>query len=113
MSTRAQDDVRTVLTTVPDAETGERIGRMLVEERLAACANVVPGVVSLYRWQGALERSTEALVVLKTTSNRLEALRARAVELHPYDVPEVIALAVEGGHSPYLAWVRAEVGEQP
>lgn len=113
MSTGSQHDVRAVITTVPDPETGERLGRMLVEERLAACANVVPGVVSLYRWQGALERSAEALVVLKTTSGRLDALQARAVELHPYDVPEVIALSVEGGHGPYLAWVSEEVGEQP
>ncbi len=103
-------DVCVVLTTLPDAEAGERIGRALVEERLAACANVVPGVVSIYRWKGRLERSGEALVVLKTTRDRLEALQARVVELHPYDVPEVIALPVTGGHDPYLAWVCEEVG---
>jgi len=102
-------DVRTILLTAPDAETAERIGRALVEERLAACANVVPGVVSVFRWEGAVRREAEALVIVKTVAARVEEVRARVVELHPYDVPEVLVLPVVGGHAPYLAWVAEEV----
>jgi periplasmic divalent cation tolerance protein len=100
--------VRVVLMTTPDRETGERLGRALVEERLAACANVVPSLVSTYRWQGAVERAEEALVIVKTTEARVAELTERAVALHPYDVPEVLVLAVDAGHGPYLEWVRAE-----
>ena len=101
--------VRAVLVTAPDAAEAERIGRTVVEERLAACANVVPGVASIYRWRGAMERADEVLVVLKTTEAGFDALRRRVVELHPYDVPEVLSLPVDAGHPPYLDWVEAEV----
>jgi periplasmic divalent cation tolerance protein len=99
-----------VLTAAPSAEVADRIGAALVEERLAACANLVPGVSSVFRWKGEVHRETEILVVLKTTASRLGDLRRRLVELHPYEVPEVIALDVREGHPPYLEWVRAEVG---
>lgn len=102
-------EVRTVLVTVPDAAAGEALGRALVEERLAACANVLPGVASVYRWQGEVRRDDEALVILKTTAEGLENLRERVVALHPYEVPEVLALPVVGGHGPYLRWVEEEV----
>ena len=108
----SDDRVLAVLTTVPNAEVAERIGGALVEERLAACANVVPGVRSVFRWKGEVEHETEVLVILKTTANSWDALRRRVVELHPYDVPEVIALDVPQGHEPYLSWVRAEVGSR-
>jgi periplasmic divalent cation tolerance protein len=101
--------VRTVLVTVPDPAAGEALGRTLVEERLAACANVVPGIVSVYRWEGTVQRDSEALVILKTTAAGVEALRDRIVRLHPYDVPEVLALPVVGGHGPYLRWVEDAV----
>jgi periplasmic divalent cation tolerance protein len=109
MSDEQSTEVRVVLTTAPSIEVAERIAGALVEERLAACATVVPGVVSIYRWEGALRREGEVLVVLKTTGERVESLRSRVVELHPYDVPEVLALGVQAGHEPYLAWVRDEV----
>ena len=96
--------------TAPDAEVAERLARTLVDERLAACANIVPGVVSVYRWEGEVQRDSEVLVILKTSAEVLDDLESRAVELHPYDVPEVLALPVRGGHEPYLDWVRAEVG---
>ena len=102
--------VRVVLTTAPTVEVAEQLGTALVEERLAACASVVPGMTSIYRWQGEVRRESEVLVLLKTTVDSVERLRARLVELHPYDVPEVLALGVEAGHQPYLAWVEAEVG---
>lgn len=103
-------DLRTIFMTAPDGATAELLARALVEERLAACVQVVPGVVSLYRWEGELHRDAENLMIAKTTAERVERLRARVVELHPYDVPEVLVLEVEDGHQPYLDWVRAEVG---
>lgn len=109
MRSLATPSVQAVLMTAPDLETGERIGTRLVEERLAACANIVPGAVSVFRWDGEVRREGEVLVILKTTEERLDALRERAVELHPYDVPEVLAIPIAGGHAPYLDWVRMEV----
>lgn len=96
---------RVVLSTVGDAGDAERIAAALVERRLAACVNLVPGVRSIYRWKGGVERDDEQLLVIKTTGEQLEALRAAIVELHPYEVPEVVALEVVGGHAPYLDWV--------
>jgi periplasmic divalent cation tolerance protein len=105
-----ESPVIVVFTTAPSAEVAESIGRTLVEERLVACANLVPGVTSVFRWKGEVSREAEILVVLKTTTARLGTLRRRLVELHPYDIPEMLALDVRGGHAPYLEWVRAEVG---
>lgn len=110
MSDPAGTPVLAVLSTAPDTATAQRIGTTLVEERLAACANVVEGVTSVYRWRGQIEREQEVLMVLKTTSGAVDRLKERLVELHPYDLPEVLALSVPAGHEPYLDWVRAEVG---
>ena len=110
MNDAARSSVVTVLTTTPSAEVADRIGTALVEEGLAACANLVPGVKSVFRWKGELSREDEVLVLLKTTAERLGDLRRRLVELHPYELPEVLALDVRDGHPPYLDWVRAEVG---
>ena len=101
--------VLTVFMTAPDSDEAERIASTLVEERLAACANVVRDVVSVYRWEGELQRDAEVLVILKTTADGVEALKSRAMALHPYDVPEFLALPVVEGHEPYLRWVRGEV----
>ena len=101
--------VLVILGTAPNVATAERIGTALVEERLAACANVLDGVTSIYRWKGSIEREREVLMILKTTPDLLERLRARFVEMHPYEVPEVLALHVEDGHGPYLDWVRDSV----
>ena len=108
--TAQRTDVVTVIMTAPDAKTAEMLGHTLVSERLAACANVVPKIVSMYWWDGELQRDDEAMVILKTVQQRAEALEARAVELHPYSVPEVLVLPVSSGHEPYLAWVGNEVG---
>ena len=102
-----------VVTTVPDVLVSERLATTLVEERLAACANIVPSVTSIYRWEGSVQRDDEVLVVFKTTEDRVAALRDRIVELHPYDVPEVLALRVLDGSEEYLQWVRDEVGAAP
>jgi periplasmic divalent cation tolerance protein len=98
-----------VLCTVGSEEDAERIATTVVEQGLAACVNVVPGIVSVYRWKGEVQRDEERLLVIKTTSARFEALRRAIVELHPYDVPEVIELPVERGHGPYLEWIEASV----
>lgn len=97
------------LTTVARAEDGERIARSLVERRLAACVNVVPGVVSVYRWKGEVCRDEESLLVVKTRGEKIEALREALVSLHPYELPELVALPVESGHGPYLAWLDESV----
>jgi periplasmic divalent cation tolerance protein len=103
-------ELSVVLVTAPDLDTAARLARALVEERLAACGNLVPGVRSIYRWQGAVHDEAEVLVVLKTRRDAVEALRARVVALHPYECPEVVALSVGDVHPPYLAWVLGEVG---
>ncbi len=103
---------RVVLMTAPDREVAERIVRTLVEERLVACGNLVPGITSIYRWQGAIECDAEVLAILKTSADRVSTLLARASELHPYEVPELLVLPVEGGYLPYLEWVRESTSSQ-
>jgi periplasmic divalent cation tolerance protein len=102
-----------VLTTVARAEDAERIAEELVGRRLAACVNVLPGVRSIYRWKGALERDEERLLVVKTRADRFEALRETLLALHPYEVPEVVAVPIEAGSPAYLRWLDESVGEGP
>jgi periplasmic divalent cation tolerance protein len=94
-----------VLSTVGGPEDAERIGRALVERGLAACVNVVPGLVSLYRWKGRMEREAEYLLLIKSRRETFDALREALVELHPYELPEVVALPIADGHAPYLEWL--------
>ncbi|MBK1732968.1 divalent-cation tolerance protein CutA [Thiococcus pfennigii] len=101
------DDPLLALCTCPDPATAERIARALVEERLAACVNVLPGITSLYQWRGRVERDAEVALLIKTVGARFEALRARLVALHPYEVPEVIATPIVAGLPAYLDWVAA------
>ena len=102
------EEVRVVLVTAPDAETAAAIGRTLVEERLCACANLVPGIRSIYRWEGRVADEPEVLLVLKTRASRCAAVAARVKDLHPYALPEVVALPVVDGSEAYLDWVLAE-----
>lgn|SRR5262245_51783134 len=104
------DPVYVVLVTAPDAEVGARIGRALVEEGLAACVNLLPGVRSIYRFEGALHDDAEVLLILKTRAALAAALAARVRALHPYELPEVIALPVAAGSEPYLDWVSRAAG---
>jgi periplasmic divalent cation tolerance protein len=97
-----------VFTTLPTAEKAAEISRTLVEERLVACANLLPAIRSIYRWEGKLNDDNEVLVLLKTRAELLERLKRRLVELHPYELPEMIALRVESGHPPYLEWIASE-----
>jgi periplasmic divalent cation tolerance protein len=100
--------LRVVLLTAPDAASAEGLARALVGERLAACVNVVPGVRSFYRWEGRVEDAAEWLLVVKTRADRTAALAARVRELHSYELPEVLELAVSGGSPAYLDWVSKE-----
>ncbi len=93
------------LTTAPTAETARALVEALVERRLVACGTVLPGATSIYRWKGAVERAQEALVVLKTTARRWTELAAALPALHPYEVPELVALPVVHGHPAYLQWL--------
>jgi periplasmic divalent cation tolerance protein len=102
-------DAAVVLVTAPDHAVAERLVTMLVEERLAACGNIVAGVASIYRWEGAVERADEVLIILKTASSAVPQLSERVAALHPYDVPEVLALPVAAGLESYMTWIAANV----
>lgn len=104
----AASEVVLALSTAPDAEQAARMGRALVEERLIACMNLLPGLTSIYRWQGAVQQEAEVLLLMKTTRSRVAELKARLPELHPYDVPELVVVEVTDGLAPYCGWVRAE-----
>jgi periplasmic divalent cation tolerance protein len=95
-------------STCPDADTASVIARTLVEERLAACVSQLPGVVSTYRWQGQVETAGEIALLIKTTTACFDALAARLRELHPYELPELVAVEVRAGLPDYLAWVAAQ-----
>jgi len=97
-----------VFCTCPDEACAERVATALVEERLAACVNRIPGAASTYRWQGRLCRDSEQLLLIKTTRERFEALRERIAALHPYELPEVIAVPIVHGSAAYLDWIAAE-----
>ncbi|MAG58068.1 MAG: divalent-cation tolerance protein CutA [Planctomycetes bacterium] len=101
--------VRVVLCTAPaEGEVARDLSHALVQAGLAACVNRVPGAHSVYRWEGKVCDDAETLLIIKTTADRLPALIDRLTELHPYEVPEIIAIPVTGGAARYLEWVRSE-----
>lgn len=102
-------DVVVVLVTVPSADVGEKMARAVVEEHLAACVNIAPGIRSFFWWEERVQEESELLLVVKTSPDQLPALEHRVRSLHPYSVPEFIALPVIGGLKPYLAWVSDAV----
>jgi periplasmic divalent cation tolerance protein len=102
-------ECRQVTTTLPDREAARRLGTRLVEERLAACAQVLGPVSSVYRWQGEVETATEWYCHLKTTAARVSAMVSRIRALHPYETPEIIALPVAEGDPAYLRWIEESV----
>jgi periplasmic divalent cation tolerance protein len=98
-------DVIVILVTVGNADEALRIARTIVEEKLAACVNIVPSIRSIYFWKGEVCDDPENLLVIKTRETLFERLRTRICELHSYEVPEIIALRLHAGHEPYLSWV--------
>ena len=97
-----------VLTNLPDRETAERLAGALIEQRVAACVNILAPCLSVYRWKGALHREEEHPVLIKTTAERYPALEAAIRAAHPYELPEIIAVSIERGLPAYLAWIDAE-----
>ena len=95
-----------VLSTIAP-EAAETLASRLVEERVAACVNILPGITSVYRWQGKVHRDSESLLVIKTSAEALPQLMQRVADLHPYDVPEIVALDTSSVHPPYAAWITA------
>jgi periplasmic divalent cation tolerance protein len=98
-------DFQIVLTTCADREQAERIAHRLVEQRLAACVNILPGVQSIYQWQGAVESAAEVLLMIKTRVAHTWEVQATIASLHSYEVPEFLVLPVSGGSEAYLAWM--------
>jgi periplasmic divalent cation tolerance protein len=101
-------DVVLALSTAPDVEQAARIARALVDERLIACANLVPGLTSIYRWQGEVQTDAEVLLLMKTRRSLVRRLKERLPQLHPYQVPELVVTEVTDGLEPYCRWVRDE-----
>jgi len=97
-----------IITNCPDEEVANAIALALIEEKLAACVNILPRVQSVYRWQGAVESASEIPLLIKTTADRYGALESRIGELHPYDVPEIIAVPITRGLPAYLNWLAGE-----
>jgi periplasmic divalent cation tolerance protein len=103
-------DAVVAFSTVATREDAERIARALVERRLCACVNIVPGVTSVYTWKGAVQQDAELLLVIKTTRQALDGVKSALAGMHPYEVPELIACEITAGTEAYLEWVRGSVG---
>jgi periplasmic divalent cation tolerance protein len=100
-----------VLCTCPDQATAEHIARVLVEERLAACVNVLPNLTSVYRWRGQVETAAEVLLLAKSSADAFADIEGRVRGLHPYELPEIIAVPLSDGSAAYLAWISEARGE--
>jgi len=97
-----------VISTLPDREHAEKLARVLIDQKLAACVNILPAATSVYRWQGKVETASETIVLIKTTMARYPALEAAIKTQHPYELPEIIAVPLVAGLPAYLAWVETE-----
>ncbi|MBV1696117.1 MAG: divalent cation tolerance protein CutA [Hyphomicrobiales bacterium] len=104
----SHDEIVLIYSTWPDTATATAAGRALVEKRIAACANILPAMTSVYRWEGRIETGSEAVMVIKTRALLADEAIAAARELHPYEVPAFVTLPARGGHGPYLDWILAE-----
>ena len=102
-----------VLTTFGSADEARRVARQLVEERLAACANLAPGIESIYHWEGNIESAQETLVIFKTPAEKYCHLETRLRELHSYEVPELVAIRMEAGNPAYLRWIADSCAARP
>ncbi len=99
-----------VITTCPDAAVAENIARALLDQRLAACVNLLPGGVSMYHWEGAIERAEEIVLMIKTSRSRYALIEDSIRKLHPYELPEVISVPIEAGSEEYLGWIKQSLG---
>ncbi len=106
---RHTPSVIVVLVSCPTRAVARRLSLQLVKQRLAACVNTIPGIESMFTWQEKTEHCREVLLLIKTTTRRFERLRQTILSLHPYDVPEILALPVQAGHQPYLRWVSSSL----
>ncbi|HEU0174198.1 MAG TPA: divalent-cation tolerance protein CutA [Blastocatellia bacterium] len=102
-------DALVVLTTLEKQEDGERLARLLIESELAACIQILPQMISIYRWQGTIEHASEVLLLIKTTRAAYQRVETTIKENHPYKTPEIIALSIEAGSNDYLSWLAASV----
>ena len=100
-----------VYTTYPSLVEAERIGRAVLEKRLAACVNILPGMISHYWWQGAIERGEEVVMIIKTRASLAEAVRAAVKEMHSYTTPAILVIPIEGGEPAYLEWLMTETSK--
>jgi periplasmic divalent cation tolerance protein len=107
------DEICIALTTAGSADEARQLARMLVERRLAACVNILPGVRSVYRWKGKVDETEEAMLVIKTSRGQAAAVEAALREAHSYDLPEFLLLPVSGGGAAYMAWLRDGLGDGP
>ena len=97
-----------VYMTAPDQDVARRIGQALLEQRLAACVNILPAVQSLYWWEGQIQHASEIVVLAKTAASHFESLKACVLGLHPYEIPCIVALAIDHGHDPFLRWIEGQ-----
>jgi len=104
--TQMSSEILMVYCTCPDEEVAKSISTHLVERGLAGCVNRIPGLTSVYKWEGEMKSGTEVLLLIKTPADRRAALTAELVKIHPYELPEIIAVPVTGGHQPYLDWIE-------
>jgi periplasmic divalent cation tolerance protein len=103
---------RLILSTAPDPATATRIAEALVQQRLAACVNIIPALTSIYRWQGAIESASELLLIIKTTTAQTEKALSVLRQLHPYEVPEGLVLPIDAGLPDYLAWIQHSTAKE-
>jgi periplasmic divalent cation tolerance protein len=104
-------NVSVVFSTIDSSQQAQKISHSLVEEKIAACVNILPAVTSVYRWQNQIQNDSELLLIIKTETDKLQKLIDRLEELHPYKVPEILSFRIEAGSNPYLNWVRDQVSE--
>ena len=112
MNTPASDII-VVYITAPNLQEAESLAHTLVEEKLAACVNIIPGIQSVYFWNEAVQSDNELLLICKSRVDRFEALKTRVQSLHPYDVPEILSIPAQNGSEPYLNWVRENTTPKP
>ena len=111
--TTSASDIIVVYITAPNLEEAQSLAHALVQDKLAACVNIIPGIQSVYFWEDAVQTDNELLLICKSQADRFDALKTRVQSLHPYDVPEVISIPLQNGSEPYLNWVRENTTPKP